>query len=62
MDKHITVREVAALTGTSESYWRKLAGRREIRTFRLGRAMRFLEDDVRKFVLERERPARAGSR
>ena len=62
MDRHITCRQAAEATGTSESFWRKVAGRREIRTFKLGRATRFLEADVRRYLAERERPAREAGR
>jgi excisionase family DNA binding protein len=62
MDRHVTCRQAADATGTSESFWRKLAARREIRTFKLGRATRLLEADVHRYLTERERPARAGAR
>jgi excisionase family DNA binding protein len=58
VDKHVTCRQAADATGTSESFWRKLAARREIRTFKLGRATRLLEADVRRYLTDRERPAR----
>ena len=58
MDKYLTLKEIGALTALSESFWRKLVARGELRTFKFGRSIRVLEEDVRQYLAARERPAR----
>jgi excisionase family DNA binding protein len=59
MEQHLTCRQAANLTSTSESFWRKLAARRTIRSFKLGRATRLREADVLRYIAEHERAGRS---
>jgi excisionase family DNA binding protein len=59
----MTFRQCAAEAKTSESYWRKLVYRRQIRVVRIGRSVRVARDDFERFLRDGERPAlREGGR
>ena len=62
MDRLLTFKIIAAQTGTSVAFWRKLAARRAIAIVRLGRACRIREAELERFVTERCRPARQADR
>ncbi|MBI2525274.1 MAG: helix-turn-helix domain-containing protein [Candidatus Rokubacteria bacterium] len=58
VDRLLTLKVIAAQTGTSQAFWRKLAARREIPVVRLGRACRVREADLERFLAERCRGVR----
>jgi excisionase family DNA binding protein len=58
VERYVTCKQAADATSMSESFWRKRATRREIPVFKVGRASRFREADVLRFLAERERPTR----
>ena len=62
MGKLMSVKTIAAETGTSQSYWRKLISRRVIPVIKLGRSCRVREEDLVLFLRARSREARDDAR
>ena len=58
MDRLLTFKTVAAHTGTSEAFWRRLARQRRLPIVRLGRACRIKEGDLDAFLAQHCREAR----